>query len=368
MEEVTNSYAYWIQFKPGSFVSFKLKSQIGEVAKETLKIFTLKKISPKDVVIEIKETVPEEAVTDEVGGKHGWIVLEFRFQANEDPYDDDDLFRGELGVNLYKVINDIEGTRTDEGIEEIEVNGVKLKAKRIRVQFDEFETETTIYVWFSDEIPGKVVKYTREIKGSISVKEEVVATDFKAIKLDPSDSEFEWIKKIPAVKETNGRTFIMKNLRFFDDLRLIIKEYEYIKKMFPNIEVLDEDYWTEMNDRSKRAVVKAQSWKTHFQEDLKKINEMLNEEEKEKIESFLKQASIYCDAYLDYLVHTSEFISNMIQGPRLMTPEVMFGIEELEKLRDELKIALDKLHDEFKELEKIVINYEKEKSDKRIFL
>jgi hypothetical protein len=367
-QEISNSYAYWIQFKPGSFVSFRFKSQIGEVTQETLKIFTLKKISPKDVVIEIKETVPEEGMTDEVGGIRKWIVLGLRFQANEDPFDDDDFFRGNLGVNVYKVINDIEGTKIDEGIEEIEVNRVKLKAERIKVQFDEYETETTISVWLSDEIPGKLAKFTREIKGAVSVKEEIVVTDFKAIKLDPSDSKFEWIKKIPAEKETNGRTFILKNLRFFDDLRLIMKEYEYIKKMFPNRDVSDENYWTEMSDRSKRAVIKAQSWKTHFQEDLKKIDGMLEEEEKEKIECFLKQASNYCVANLDYLMRTSEFISNMIQGPRQMTPEVMFEIEELEKLRDEVATALDKLHDEFKKLEKIVINYEIEKSDKRIFL
>ena len=368
MEEVTNSHAYWIQFKPGSFVSFRYKSQIGEVTKETLKIFTLKKISPKDAVIEVKETVPEEGMTDEVGGKPKWIVTYLTFHANEDPWDDDDLFRGNLGVNVHKVINDIEGKKTDEGMEEIDINGVKLKAERIKVQFDEFETETTISVWFSNEIPGKVVNFTRKIKGAVSVKEEIVAVDFKAMKLDPSDSKFEWIKKIPALKETNGRTFILKNLRFFDDLTLILKEYEYIKKMFPNKDVLDENYWTEMNDRLKRAVVKAQSWKTHFQEDLKKIDEMLNEEEKEKIESFLKQASIYCAAYLDYLMRTSEFISNMIESPRQMTPEVMFEIEELEKLRDEVATAFDKLHDEFKKLEKIVIDYEKEKSDKGIFL
>lgn len=347
-EEAQNTYAYWVKFKPGTFVSFRCKSLIGGVTKETLKTISLKKVSPDWVFIEWKEVA--------VGGKETDTrePIFWPFFSDTPPWVDNDIYGGYLGVNANRIIRDIFAEKIDESVEEIEIGGIRLKAKRIKTQFVENKTKTTISLWLSEKIPGKVAKILRNIQGTTSVTEEIVATDFKTIKASPSSLEYVWIEKMDTEP---GLSFVWDNLRFFDETKLIMRESKNIKKEFKNIDPEDINYSIKTSEKLESLVKMAQDLKTHFQEDLKKIEKELNKNEVKKIESFLKQASIFCDVYTDFFVRIFDFVSNMLLAPAELTPVLMLEYEELDKIQEEFPMERRKLGVELEKLKKITIHY-----------
>jgi hypothetical protein len=360
IEETDNSWTYWIQFKTGSFVSFNCKTQTAGLTKETLKTFTIKEVSSENVVLEIKETYAEEAIAEAKEQKTRVIATLLTFNAYESPYEDDDLFRGYLGIREFKVIKDTYSKRTDEGTEEIEVKGVKLRATRIKIPFDENNTKIIMTFWLSDEIPGKLVKYEKEFEGPISLKEEIAAIDFKTIKANSSEIDQIRAGRVTRVIEVTGTSFINNNLRFFDDLSLIIKDSKTMNEVFKNISPSKKNYdWTEINKKFDLILTEAKSLMNHFEEDSKNLEEKPNEKEIEKLKPFLEQAHTCCDTFLKYVIQQSNLISAISSDSSHWTAEATISeVQEINKLIDGYKVATSRTFEEYKKLGGVKINYE----------
>jgi hypothetical protein len=76
-----------------------------------------------------------------------------------------------------------DSTQVDEGTETITIKDTEIEAQRVKVQTeDDTGTEITTTVWYSDEIPGGMVKSLTEIENIVPIKAEMVVIDYKAIK------------------------------------------------------------------------------------------------------------------------------------------------------------------------------------------
>ena len=331
-DEFINAYEYWAQFKPGTYVSFKFISQIREESKETWKTFILKHVTPEKVIIEEKTA--------------GLITL-LTFHAEDPPWAADDLFDGALNVNLFNPSLTSGSTETTKSIEYIEIKGAKIKAERMKIQFDEDKTRITINVWFSKDIPGKVARFTREIAGVVSVKEEIVAADFKAIKTDAS----EYHRLLYGSKKTiPASIFLWRNLRFFNESRRVEDDWSAISGFYGR-----RGEWIE---KLEVLVQDAETWESHFHEDIKKIEGQLKKKNMEKLEPFMEHAGAYCTVFVHLLKKLYGLISSLTYFPETITPDIIYEFEELKELIDQWKSALSQYASEKSKLKDIKITYE----------
>ena len=67
--------------------------------------------------------------------------------------------------------------------------------------------------------------------------------------------------------------------------------------------------------------------------------------------------SILCDVSADFFIRISDFVSNMLEGPTELIPELMFEYEELNKLQEEFPKKIRKLGVELEKLKEITIHY-----------
>ena len=87
---------------------------------------------------------------------------------------------GNMGVDVYDVVTN--GTRVSESTEKIEIKGIELEVQQIKVETDEAGNKVTATAWYSDEVPGRMVKSLTEVKDVVPVKTEMVVIDYKTIK------------------------------------------------------------------------------------------------------------------------------------------------------------------------------------------
>ena len=173
-EEDNSMYQDWSQFKPGSFVVYKASTETMGMTNETEMTYTLKEVTSEKVVLELETVtvsagvkVESPAETVEIPAKGEW---------DEMPGD----VIGDMGVDVYDVVAN--GTRVSESTEKITIKETEIEVQQIKVETDEAGNKVTATVWYSDEVPGKMVKSLTEVEGAVPVKSEMVVIDYKAIK------------------------------------------------------------------------------------------------------------------------------------------------------------------------------------------
>lgn len=336
-----NAYEYWAQFKSGSFITIKFRSQVADVTQETWKTLTVKQVTPEKITIELREWSGKKATrangTDETSG----IVTFLTFDFETPPWEADDIFAGVLSINLFNPSLTSNADQSDEGMEVIEINGVMYNAEYKKIIIEDNDVRTTMNVWFSDSIPGTVLRFTREIEDSVFVKEEYTAVDFRALKRETSEYQrllSESRDILPA------SIFLWRNLRFFSELRGIEDDWFSFPKSV-------EDY-SEWMERLERLVEKTERWKENLEEDIRKIDSQLNKEEKARLDPFFEQAAEYCTIFCDFIDKLYEITFGMTNAPENISLNVIYEFEELKMLMDEWKsvfksyvVELEKLKD-----------------------
>ncbi|MGB2764541.1 MAG: hypothetical protein WBC02_11300 [Candidatus Aminicenantaceae bacterium] len=347
-EHFINAYEYWAQFESGSFVTVKIRSQIADVTQETWKTLMVKQVTPEKVTIELKEWAGKENRGAKEAEKTPGIIEFLTFDFDSPPWAADDLFSGSLSINLFNPSLTSNAVQCDEGIEIVEINGVKYNAEYKKIIIEGNEIRTTMNVWFNDSIPGKVLRFTREIAGTVFVKEEYTAVEFKTLKRDAS----EYQRLLSESRDTQpASTFLWRSLRFFSELRRIEDDWFSFPKSV-------EDY-SEWMERLERLVENAEKWEEHFEEDMKKIDSQLNQKEKTKLDPFFERADEYCTVFCDFLSKLYEIFSGMIDAPENISLDVIYKFEELKTLIDEWKAAFTNYAAEREKLKDINLDLRK---------
>jgi hypothetical protein len=172
-EEDNPVYQDWSQFKPGSSVVYKASTETMGMTTEVEMTYTLQEVTSEKVILELK------TVTDAAG-----VKVESPAETMEIPAkgEGDEMFGdvGDMDVDVYDVVAN--GTRVSESTEKIEIKGTELEVQQIKVETDEAGSKVTATVWYSDEVPGRMVKSLTEVEGVVPVKSEMVVIDYKTIK------------------------------------------------------------------------------------------------------------------------------------------------------------------------------------------
>ena len=157
------AYQNWAQFKPGSFVTLKSVTKVGETTSEVKMTQTLKEVTPEKAAVEMVMTMT-------AAGQE----MKMPAQTTEYP--------AKIEKAEGEAAEKAEPVKVDEGSEELTVNDKKIKTAWVKTEFTQEGTTTVSTVWTSDDIPGNVIKMVSETKGPMTSTSEMTLVDFKAEK------------------------------------------------------------------------------------------------------------------------------------------------------------------------------------------
>ena len=163
-------------------------------------------------------------------------------------------------------------------------------------------------------------------------------------------------------EEISAIEFVQDNFRLFSEIPSLQDLWVSIDNTLATINPDDLDFdWEEMNQKAETLLKKSNRLLIHFGEDLKSVDKILSEKELKKLESFLKQLSIYLDV-VDRAIMKRVVIINrlykMTKYPDSYTmKEYLEDIDIYNKLMEEYKKEGAKFNRELEELRfmKIVI-------------
>lgn len=155
-------YKHWSQFKPGSFATMKIMSDSAGMTSESTVTWTLKEVTPDKVVI---ETLTKATVS---GNEMTMPAQPMEIMAKVSKVEAEKAEKPEGKV--------------DEGDEDIEVVGKKMKSKWIETVMKYGDMTTKSKVWTCDGIPGQICKMISETEGPVKAKSEGHVVEFKANK------------------------------------------------------------------------------------------------------------------------------------------------------------------------------------------
>jgi hypothetical protein len=353
-----SGYTYWSRFKPGTFVAFRCSTTSGGTTQSMLKTFTLKQASSESVVLEYKES-PLDASGQAVQARPPlFLATSLEFRESDEIYNDPDLFKSQLNIRVFSILKSSDATEVDAGLDDFYVKGIKLRAARTKLRFGAADTSSTVTVWLSDEIPGKVVKLLQEIEAGAGVyREEVMVADFSAIKATLDDIEKLRKSRKPVNTEVPGSVYVTGRFRFFDDIRNAIHDFEPVKKFMETLVPSNPNTdWSEVYKKASPFLERVQALKKHLDEDRQKAELELGAVEMEKLGSFLKQAALFADSILRVFIESMGYLSTLASGPPNYQV-VLSVVEDMRSLEAEFATNQKNLQQEFKKLGETKVRY-----------
>jgi hypothetical protein len=175
-EEADNPvYKDWSPFKPGSFVTYKAATDAAGVTTEAEMTYTLKEVTPEKVVLEIKMVTIAAGMKVETPGE----LMEFPAKG-----EGDDVMVGDIDMTGMVDVTEVktDAQTVEEGEEELEINGQKITTQRLKVITEDAGSKVTATLWYSDDIPGRMVKSLTEVAGPVKTTSEMTLIDYKTIK------------------------------------------------------------------------------------------------------------------------------------------------------------------------------------------
>lgn len=155
-EKVENPiYQTWAKFKPGTSITYQMDTSFGTQSTSSKQVQTLKSVSDEKVVVEMQSVV--EAAGQSI--KTPPIPVEHLAQVPQGQIDPKFAPKGKPGLETRK------------GTETIKVADKSLKCEWIEAKGNTPQGEVETKTWFSDEVPGRLVKSVTSIKASNSVTE-----------------------------------------------------------------------------------------------------------------------------------------------------------------------------------------------------
>lgn len=155
MADENSATKYWSQYKPGTYVTYKMITNAGGQNIDSEMTLTLKAITPEEATLEMKMT------TNAMDNKVEIPPQEIKISANS----------GSVMPGMPTDIFNAPGTVK----ESITINGKTYAAAKVSVQ----NAGANVTVWMSDEVPGGMVKVDSEASGAKVVMEVI---DYNAVK------------------------------------------------------------------------------------------------------------------------------------------------------------------------------------------
>ena len=157
LQDVDNpSFKAWAKFKPGSSVTLAATNDTGGMKSEAQIIYTLKSNDGKEAVITMTgSTTVNGAKTD--------------MQASDIKHP----------AKTKKVAAAKDAPKAEEGDEEIEIVGKKVKCHWIKTLTEANGYKTTRTVWTSDTIPGGTAKIESTTEGKMKMSSVQLVTAFE---------------------------------------------------------------------------------------------------------------------------------------------------------------------------------------------
>jgi len=160
-DTVSPEYTQWAKYKPGTSVTMSMTSEVAGQKTETTTKTTLKSVSDAELVI-------ETAMTMLIGD-----------QKIEQPPWERRVPKMLPKIELPKEASTDPKPKIEEGQEELEVLGKKLKCKRIKTTTEVAGSTMVSTVWTCDDVPGNVVKMETTMGGAMESKTRGVVTAFE---------------------------------------------------------------------------------------------------------------------------------------------------------------------------------------------
>jgi hypothetical protein len=353
-EDAKNRYDYWAQFKPGTSVTFLIRTKGGGADQEILKTFAIKQVTPQSILIIFHETLPSGAAARSAN-QGGLLSGTLNFAAHETPAADADLLGSQLNFDPFKAWEKEAGAEVDREDEALLIQGTRIDTKRTRINLKAPGVTTTIILWRSEKVPGTIVKGTRELRlpDRNSFKEEFSAVEFRVSLADPAEIARLRADRKPEMIEESGSEFVDGYFRFNRDVEAASRIFKTLlsatSRLVPGSPDTD---WAIAGKEWSRFWTAAQAIQDHLAEDRKRVGSMLVPAEFKKLDAFLKEA----DALPGYYYQQAEFIRSLSEILANL-PEKRPTSEQLDSLREYsgtlnrgFQTALSKISAEFVKL------------------
>lgn len=148
-EKVENPlYTTWAKFKPGTSITYQMDTAFGAQSTSAKQVQTLKSVSDDKVVVEMQSVVEAAGQTIKTPA----VPLEYLAKVPQGQIDPKFNPDGNPALDVKK------------GTETIEVAGKSLKCEWIEAKGKTPQGEVETKTWFSDEVPGRLVKSVTGLK------------------------------------------------------------------------------------------------------------------------------------------------------------------------------------------------------------
>lgn len=147
-----------------------------------------------------------------------------------------------------------------------------------------------------------------------------------------------------AEKKLSGEEYLMKKLRLFSEITPLQEEWMALEEgVLGIIPPIQDVNWKKINKKGKLLLEKANKFLAHYGEDRLKINNEINEENKEKLELFLKQSFIYADTLHRTIIKLALIINRLY---KMTVDPGSWSAKEYLKELDQYKSLCDEYHKE----------------------
>ena len=215
-------YSYWSKFAQGSLVSYRCSRKTAQGLEESLLTFTLKDVTPEFVHLECSSSnIP--SADPSAASAAGLIQLEFR--EADDEFQGWDLFGVRLGYNFFHALRNPAAKVVEETRENLLIMGTSLPTTKKSIRFGKSDSTTTLTVWLSEDIPGKIVKYVREFQGTMDVREEASAAEYRTIRAEPSEVERLRASRKPSPLDIPAWDYVTVRLGLVDEYHVAFREF-----------------------------------------------------------------------------------------------------------------------------------------------
>jgi hypothetical protein len=350
-DQAENEYAYWSRFKPGTFVSFRCLTTSAGKTTEKIKTWKIDAVRPDAVIIDYFEAAATAAKLASAIVLPGRSRIEFRSAD----YPEGDLLGGLLGISLDKTLGDASGERVESAPEDLFVAGKTLHSMRTLIRFGRSDARTTVTLWICGEIPGRLIKFVREIKASgLSYREESQAIEYFSSKGGAGEMAKLKTERKPSAVEVSGLDLLIQESRF-------CKEFDQLMGDWPALEATlmmitpGNAPTAEASKKIYAFMEKIMAMKKHLEEDKGKIETLLVPSESNKINSFWPAASRFVEVFFD----NHEFMAFMMNLESGEYKKLDFSAlkEKTESLHRDLDAARSRLMSEMRALSGLRIKY-----------
>jgi hypothetical protein len=354
-EERSTAYDYWMTLKPGSFITFQCRSSGAGGSREWRMTFTLKQVTPQAVVIDYRKPYPAGAKPtaqqrDVLPGR------QFTFEPHDVPEESPNLFAAHFDFNPYAYLQTSAETTLAETPEDITVKNNKIRVARAESRFGTDAVRTTITIWRSEDVPGRIVKCLRRTEGATALMSEYEAVDFLMVKADPAEIARLRAERKPVAVEVSGTAFIFERFRFFKDLEAALSPMKQLQTMLQNIGPENPNIdWLVIAKAGEESLTAARLLKNHLDEDLSNSERTLEAKEFDKLRPFLNQTTLLASLILNIGDLLGRF-SAAAPNPPLLADAYAVQ-QEVANSRDEFLAVNRKAQEEFKKLMAIKIAF-----------